>query len=678
MLPSSSEEEGEKCVMCGITGFINSPNKKASLAILRRMNKTIVHRGPDDSGEKIIGNVALANRRLAVIDLTSGGHQPMRSFNKKIWITYNGEIYNFKELRSDLLKKGYKFRSTSDTEVIANLYQEYGLSAIKKLRGMFAFAIWDGEKRQLVLARDRFGIKPLYYYYKNGLLIFGSEIKSILAHPQVKKSLDLKSLSLYFSIGFGVVPSPFTIFKNIKKLPPAHYAVFKNGKLSIKKYWHLEKTELADISENEAKEQLLNLINQSVKSQLVSDVPLGAFLSGGIDSSLVVALMTKHADQKPKTFTIGFDDPNFDESKYAQKAAKYLNTNHHVQKFKIKTLIETLPEIAKKIDEPLADASILPTYLLSKFTRKRVTVALSGDGGDELFAGYPTYIAHKLNNILGFIPVDFLKASFVILEGAQRLIGSPPKSEGDSIAPLQNDRLSLLNKLWLAKHSPNLPFSFKLKRLISGWNKNLVEKHLNFIGSIALEKKPQLFTEKVNQEISSFDPAIEWAEKIFKKAKNFDTQAKLQFFDFYSYLSEQCLVKTDRASSFNSLEVRVPFLTKEIAEFAFSLPSSFKLKGFQLKYIFKKIAAEILPEEIINRPKKGFGIPIHKWLKTSLKKTLIEKLSKKPLEKQGLFNYQFIKQLIDEHLSGQADHRMVLWNLLMFQYWYENFCPSSS
>lgn len=649
-------------VMCGITGFINPPNKKASLVILKKMNKTIIHRGPDDGGEIIIGNVALANRRLAIIDLSPQGHMPMINFKKNVWITYNGEIYNFKKLRESLLKKGYKFKSSSDTEVILNLYDAYGVKAIEKLRGMFAFAIWDIKRKQLVLARDRFGIKPLHYYYKDGLFIFASEIKAILAHPRVKKNLYHKSLSHYLSIGFGAIPSPHTIFEDIKKLAPAHYAISKNGRLKLAKYWRLEKIKTIKISENEAKQKLLALIDQSVKSQLISDVPLGAFLSGGIDSSLVVAFMSKYTTHKPKTFTIGFDDPSFDESKYAQKAAKFLKTNHHVQRFKSKQLINTLSEIVKKLDEPLGDASILPTYLLSKFTRKYVTVSLSGDGGDELFAGYPTYIAHRLNNIFGFIPAWVLQLlQSVILRASREATSQSSRFHSNS------------NQFWLSKHSSNLPFSYKLERLINGWGKETVHKHLSFIGPIPIEKKPQLFTPEVNEKLGQADPALVWAKKVFQKAKNFDKQGQLQFFDLYSYLSEQCLVKTDRASSFNSLEVRVPFLTKEIAEFAFSLPSDLKFKGFKLKYIFKQAAAEILPKEIIERPKKGFGIPIHHWLRADLRKDLKSRLSKKRLQKQGIFNHRFVNQLINEHLNNKKDHRMVLWNLLIFQYWYENY-----
>lgn len=632
--------------MCGIVGFINPPNKKASLEILQRMSRTIAHRGPDDHGEEIVKNVGLANRRLAIIDLTKEAHMPMSDRNKKIWITYNGEVYNFPQLKKDLIRKGYRFFSKSDTEVILYLYEAYGLGAIEKLRGMFAIAIWDEREKQLILARDHFGIKPLHYFWDGEFFIFGSEIKAILAHPWVKKILNSEALSQYFSIGFGAIPSPNTIFEGIKKLPPAHYAVLKGGRLTIRRYWSLEKVKDKNISEDEAKRHLLKLIDSSVKSQLVSDVPLGAFLSGGIDSSLIVAFMSRHSLRKVKTFTIGFDDPNFDESPYAQTVADFYKTDHHSKKFKIKDLLEALKEVVKKLDEPLADASILPVYLLSEFTRKRVTVALAGDGGDELFGGYPTYIAHKINDFLPFIPPSF----FSLFVGFE-----------------------MLNKFWLAKHAPSFSLSYKLGRLASGWNREIVERHLNFMGPIPLQTKPLLFTPEILRKIGQIDPAFSWAKGIFERAKNFDQQKKLQFFDLYSYLSEDSLVKTDRASSFNSLEVRVPFLTKEIAEFVFSLPSEYLLKGFRLKYLLKAAAREVLPEAIIERPKKGFGIPLHLWFRTALKNELREKLSERYLKKQGIFNSHFVNKLINDHLSGAEDNRMVLWNLLIFQYWYDRW-----
>jgi len=634
--------------MCGITGFINPSNKKASLKILQKMNRTITHRGPDDHGEKILGNAALANRRLAIIDLSPAAHMPMTNKDKSLWITYNGEIYNFKQLREELFKKGYRFKSDSDTEVILNLYHAYGSESVKKLNGIFALAIWDEKKKTLFLARDHFGIKPLHYYFKDGLFIFGSEIKAILAHPQVKKSLNLKSLSQYFSIGFGAVPSPNTIFNHISKLPPASYAIFKNGKMAIKRYWSLEMVKSSSLSFPEAKEQLLDLFSESVEEQLVSDVPLGGFLSGGIDSSTVVALMKKHHQKEVKTFSIGFDDPDFDESGYALKVAKKFKTRHFNTKFKISELIDLLPEVINKMDEPLADGSILPTYLLSQFTRQQVTVALSGDGGDELFAGYPTYLAHKAARLANFLPKIAYKALLPLII-----------KTGDLIP--------------LMKHSPNISSQLKLKRFILGMDKDLGKQYLNFMGPINLNAKNQLFSHQLMEQAGKTDPSLEFVNKLIKRTGHFDQQQKLQFMDLYTYLAEDCLVKTDRASSFNSLEVRVPLLTPRIAEFAFSLPSHFHFKGFTLKHLFKEAVKDLLPDEIINRPKKGFGIPINNWLRKDLKPLVEKMLDKKRLKRQGLFNPDYLNQLITEHQSGQEDHRQILWSLLTFQMWYDQW-----
>ena len=634
--------------MCGITGFVNPNNKRASLTTLQRMNKTIAHRGPDDQGVKIFDNVALGNRRLAIIDLSPAGHMPMTNFKKTAWITYNGEVYNFKILRKKLSEKGYRFKSDSDTEVILNLYDAYGPSCVKKLEGIFAFAIWDKKKQQLFLARDHFGIKPLHYYLKNQLFIFGSEIKAILAHPAVKKSLNLESLSQYFSIGFGAIPSPNTIFNDIYKLPPAHYALYKNGQLMTKKYWQLEKVKPSQLTFNEAKAQLLSLFSESVKNQLVSDVPLGGFLSGGIDSSTVVALMKKHHQQTVKTFSIGFDDPNFDESKHALKVSQTFKTKHFNKNFKIKEVIDLLPKVIKKMDEPLADGSILPTYLLSQFTRQHVTVALSGDGGDELFAGYPTYLAHKVARLANFFPKSFHKTLLPFFVQIGKLVP-------------------------LMKHSPNISNQFKLKRFILGMDKKLSRQYLNFMGPTRFDQKQQLFSPGVFEKFGNYDPALNYIDKLLNLTKNFEQQKKLQFLDLYTYLSEDCLVKTDRASSFNSLEVRVPLLTPKIAEFAFSLPSSFHLKNFTLKYLFKEAVKDLLPWEIVNRPKKGFGIPVHIWLRKELKPLVKKLLAKKRLKKQGLFNPIFINQLITEHQTRAEDHRMVLWNLIIFQLWWDEW-----
>lgn len=634
--------------MCGITGVVNSNFRKPQSSILKKMTAAISYRGPDDQGLEIADACALGNRRLAVIDLSSKAHQPMWDSRKRFCLTFNGEIYNFKQLKKELQRKGYQFFSESDTEVILNLYKEYDSACVEKLSGMFAFALWDKQKQLLFLARDHFGIKPLYYYWKDNLFIFASEIKSILIHPRVKKELNLIALSQYFSVGFGTIPSPNSIFRDIYKLPPASFAILKDDKLTVKKYWHLEKTRLCELSFPEASKKLKALLAQSVKDQLVSDVPLGGFLSGGIDSSTLVALMKQYHSFGVKTFSIGFSDPNFDESKYALRVANLLKTNHFTKTFSIREHLNILPEVVKKLDEPLADASILPMFLLCRFARQQVTVALSGDGGDELFAGYPTYFAHQAARLASFFPYDWLKKS----------------------APLA---LPLADFLPLMEHSQNLPSQFKLKRFIFGLDRNIGRQYLNFLGPIDLEQKSNLFTQPVVKAIGSQDPAVQFIDKLLKEARLFERQKKLQYLDLRAYLAEDCLVKTDRASSFNSLEVRVPFLTPVLAEFAFSLPGNFHFNGFTLKRLLKAAVKDLLPQEIINRPKKGFGVPISQWLNKELKPMTDRLLAEKRLKRQGLFEPIFVQRLIGEHRSKKESHHMVLWGLLMFQLWYDQW-----
>lgn len=634
--------------MCGITGFVTPGKVKPSLNLLRRMTEAIAYRGPDDQGLEIIDNCGLGNRRLAVVDLSSRAHQPMWDKQKRFCLTYNGEVYNFKVLKKQLLKKGYRFFSESDTEVILNLFKEYGPSAFSKMSGMFALAIWDKKKRVLFLARDHFGIKPLYYYFKSGYLVFGSEIKSILISPQVKKELSLQALSSYFSIGFGAIPSPCSIFENIYKLPSASWAVFDGQKLVVKKYWHLEKVKPSVLSFPKASQRLLFLLEQSVKDQMVSDVPLGGFLSGGIDSSTIVALMAKSHPSSIKTFSINFKDPDFDESKYSEKVSQYLGTEHFAQTFTAEKVLKVLPEAMSKLDEPMADASLLPTFLLSKFARQRVTVALSGDGGDELFAGYPTYFAHQAASLFALLPSCWLRAALPLAL---------------KIAPV----------LPVMKHSRNLASSFKIKRFLFGVNQNLGRQYLNFMGPIGLEVKPNIFSESVKEKLGVGDWALGHVEDLLKEVNSYDRQKKLQYLDLKLYLGEDGLTKTDRASSFNSLEVRVPFLTPEIAELAFSLPSSYHLNGLTLKRLLKEAAKDLLPPEIINRPKKGFGVPISQWLKKDLRPLTDRLLAERRLKKQELFNPIFIERLIKEHRSGKESHQMILWPLLVFQLWYDRW-----
>jgi len=630
--------------MCGIAGFVNLNFQAPDQNLLKRMTDAIAYRGPDDQGQEINQGAALGNRRLAVIDISHNGHMPMWDKKKRYCITYNGEIYNYQALRKGLAAQGYSFRSDSDTEVILNLFAEYGVNCFIKLRGMFAIAIWDSKEQKLYLARDQFGIKPLHYYVDNQVLVFGSEIKSILLHPNVKKILNHQALSQYFSIAFGAVPAPLTMFKDIYKLKPAHYAILDKHKLHISSYWQTNTIDINQITEQEAIAQGTSLIEKSVQEQLVSDVPLGTFLSGGVDSSLISAIAQKYTKHSINTFSIGFEDPQFDESQYALQVAKHLNSKHHHQVFTVKQLLDVLPQVLDKLDEPLADASILPTYLLSQFTRQKVTVALSGDGGDELFLGYPTYIAHKLGFSLNTFPTW-------------------TNSCLHQVALFSH---SLLEKLPFVKHSPNFSFKFKLNRFFAGLSRDPAVQYLNFLGPINLNQKNNLI-------LNHQESALPLLHQTLQKQNKNSMLSQIQLWDFIYYLGEDCLVKTDRASSYNSLEVRPPFLNLELAKFALSLPIKLKLKHFNLKYLLKKIAQPYLPQNIINRPKKGFGLPIHHWLNNELKGEMHNLLNQNKLSKQEIFDFSFVEQLINEHENNISDHRMVLWNLMMFQWWWDRW-----
>jgi len=607
------------------------------------MNKTLFHRGPDQQGYYQDLNCGLASSRLSIID-QNFGKQPIKSHNKENIIVYNGEVYNFSSLKKELQKKGYSFKTNTDTEVIVNLYQEYGPKIVKKIYGMFAIAIWNKKTNTLFLARDHFGIKPLHYYYKNGIFLFGSEIKAILTHPKFKKELNFNSLSQYFSTGFGCIPAPLTIFKNIKKLPPAHFLLFKNKKITIKKYWRLENIKKTKMPFDEAKQKIFSLIKKEVKCQTIADKKVfGSFLSGGIDSSTIAALANKNTPDKLNTFSIGFKEKSFDESYFAKKTAKHIGSNHHHKTFTSKQLLKVLNPLIKKIDEPFADSSLLPTYLLSCFTSKHVKVAFSGDGGDELFAGYPTYKAHQLFKIYSILPKTIRKKI---------------------IKPLVNS---------LPASFSNISLDFKLKRTIKGDFNPPVVRHLIWLAPFSPLEKKKLFTKQALQKISKTDPAVILFEKYFNQGKYFDQLDRLQYLDLKTYLGDFGLTKTDRASSLASLEVRPPFLNPKLAEFVFSLPSSYRLRGLTTKYILKKAVADILPQEIINRPKKGFGSPIAKWIEHELKNQIITKLDKKRLKKQEIFNAQEVQKILNQHFQHKKNNRMKIWSLFMFQNWYDNF-----
>jgi len=622
--------------MCGICGIVSfNDNKPVKEEEIKVMTSRIIHRGPDDWGIFFKSpSVGLGMRRLSIIDLTTG-KQPIHNEKGNIQIVFNGEIYNFKELREDLEKQGHKFYTSSDTEVIVHLYEEYNTDCLEFLRGMFAFALWDDDKRRLFIARDRFGIKPLHYTFDNKKIIFASEIKSILSCQGVERQLDYSALDRYLT--FEYIPAPQTIFKNIKKLLPGHYLIYQGETLKINKYWDINFTEKKDFSQ----EEFIETFKKSVNYRLISDVPLGAFLSGGIDSSSVVALMTQLSNKPVKTFSIGFEDKSYNELKYARIIARQFNTDHHefILEPNIPSLINKLVDY---LDEPLADFSIIPTYLVSQMARQYVTVALSGDGGDEIFAGYETYLAQKVSRVYGKLP-SLLR---------HRLISPLLK-----MVPPGSQKKGLINYLRRFTAGEILPDELQ---------------HLRWMIFLRDSERGKLYSSDFQKERENADVYQPWKEYFNRMAgENFLNQD--QYVDIKTYLSEDILLKVDRMSMANSLEVRVPILDHKLVELAASFPPSLRMKGFSTKFIFKKTMEKILPKEIIYRPKQGFSIPVKNWFRKDLKKMLLEVLSEEQIKKNRLFNYSYIERLIQEHLEGKENHSHCLWALMIFNLWQERY-----
>ena len=625
--------------MCGIAGFIGQGDKQ----ILSEMTDSIRHRGPDEEGFFVLGNVNLGMRRLSIIDL-AGGKQPIFNEDGQIAVIFNGEIYNFLELKEELVKKGHQFKTKSDTEVIAHLYEEEGEQLFKKLNGMFAVALWDNKKKKLVLARDRFGKKPLYYCTFGQTFIFGSELKAVLTHPIVKKELDLEALNYYLT--YEYVPTPKTIFKNIFKLEPASWLTFKDGVLKKGEFYRVTFGAVDcknwDCSEDGFLNEFDKRLSHAVSSRLISDVPLGIFLSGGLDSGAIAYYAQKASSQKINTFSIGFSDPSFDESAYARIVSRHLNTEHHEHILEAKELFNLVPKITDLLDEPLADASIVPAYLLSKFTKEKVTVALSGDGGDELLMGYPTFQAHQLAHYYLKIPRG-IREKFL-----KQIIGRLPVSFG------------------------NISLDYRLKRFILGLEYKPEHRDLIWIGSFTDKEKKKLFRPEILQSLSNVNE-FDILDRYEQEVKGRPFLEKAVYLYLKTYLLDDILVKTDRASMFASLEVRAPFLDYQLVDFINSIPIDLKLKGFTTKYILKKLMADKLPLDIVNRKKKGFGVPVARWLRGELRPLLLEVLSRENIEKYGIFNYAYVKQLIDEHLSDRRDNRKLLWTVMIFQMWQQKW-----
>jgi len=605
--------------MCGIIGCVDffSPVDRKSLD---SMVGTITHRGPDSSGSYISKNknAALGIRRLSIIDLKTGD-QPVFNEDSSVVVVYNGEIYNYKNLRKDLIKRGHKFKTKSDTEVLVHLYEEYGTNMPKYLNSMFAFAIWDENKQELVLARDRAGIKPLYYYHSGEKLIFGSEVKTILAHPGYNKKIDRTALSLYGY--FGYLPSDQSMFKGIKKLLPGHSLKFSKRGLKIIKYF-----ELSSDAKHDDK-NINELLKNAVTSQLIADVPVGVFLSGGIDSSLIAYYITQQK-RKLNSFSISFADKSYDESDHALLVAKKLGTNHHSEVFRSKDIVDSFSLISSKLDEPLADPSLFPTFKVSKLARKHVKVVLSGDGGDELFGGYPTYQAHLMAKWLEILPKAVLDSSHL-----------------------------LLNLL------PNSHKNYDKKKLATVFMKGLkkppVERHLFWMRTFFLGEN-KLFEK----------PKLDWTSDLLPDLNQFkDVARQMQVLDFYTYLRDDFLFKVDRASMYNSLEVRVPFLDNKVIDFAFS--TNINHVGFRRnKIILRDLLKDKLPE-IAKRPKKGFGIPVAKWMLDEIKDFSYEALQNKKLYDH--VDKKEVKRIWENHQKRKENNAGTLWMLIMLSGWLENW-----
>ena len=647
--------------MCGICGKISLSDRPVEADLLSRMCQSISYRGPDDagisihrwscgmSGSPIHGG--LGHRRLSVIDLTPAGHQPMSNEDGTVVITFNGEIYNFKALKSELIRKGHVFRSNTDTEVILHLYEEEGTNAVRRLNGMFAYALWDENKSRLWICRDRIGIKPLVYYWNGKQFLFASEIKAILCDPIISKKMDRDALTLYLS--FNYIPAPYTIFEDIHKLEPGHFLVLENGKLKIERYWDISPNDDSPISPMPAihrqetyQKLLFQTINEAVQSQMVADVSLGAFLSGGLDSSIIVALMATHAKDPIKTFSIGFKaDELYDETHYARKVAKHYKTDHHEFKLTYKELLDVFPEVLSMFDEPFADSSAVATYIVSRETRKYVTVALSGDGGDELFAGYRSYLGEYFYSYYRMIPAFIRKRFF------EELMLKLPDSRSTKV----------------------LEYNRRLKKFIRATRGTFPQRLLSLKEIFPKDLRRDIFLKSdVTPAEHETDLPLKWIREGLACFPNDRINAVLCA-DVKKSLPGDMLNKVDWMSMKNSLEVRVPFLDHRVVELAFRMPGAVKIRKGKTKYIIRETFKNILPRCLHNRPKAGFEVPISRWLKTDLKFLLDQYLDKKKITRQELFNYPVIERLIGQQMSGKTDTSWMLWNLIVFQYWHEQY-----
>jgi len=631
--------------MCGIAGFVNlDASRPADPGLLRSMTESLVHRGPDDQGSQVWGNVALGMRRLSIIDLKTG-QQPIGNEDGSIWVVFNGEVYNYLDLRQDLVARGHRFTTRSDTEVLVHLYEEQGDDFVTAINAMAALALWDGRRRRLLLARDRLGKKPLHYAMTPEAFVFGSEIKALLRHPAVRPGLDAGSLARYLVHDY--VPCPRTIYPGILKLRPGHLGVLEDGRFAERPYWEVPgprpgQAAEASLPTAQAEEEIRETLLQSVRRRLMSDVPLGVFLSGGIDSTSIVACMSRVAPGSVRSFSIGFKEPSFDESVHFRQVARHFDVQHEERILTPREIFDILPALARGIDEPLADASILPTYLLSRFTREKVTVALGGDGGDELLAGYPTYQAHRLAGLYESLP-GALRSGFI-----EPLVRRLPVSRA------------------------NMSLDFRAKKFIKGAGHPPEIRNQVWLGSFSAEEALSVLSPPLRADLASAD-LFDEARRHMERAPAPDLLGKLQYVDLKMYLQDDILVKVDRASMACSLEVRAPFLDHHFVELIASLPTSWKLRGLTTKHVFRRAMKHWIPQSTIRRRKKGFGIPVAEWLRGPLRGMMLDLLAPDRLRRQGILDPAAVGLLIQDHLEGRKDQRKPIWTLLMLQLWEENW-----
>jgi len=598
------------------------------------MAGAMLHRGPDEFGYYRSRRAGLAHARLSIVDLATG-QQPLANEDNTVWIVFNGEVYNFRELRAELEADGHRFSTSTDTEAIVHAYEQWGTDAIHRLRGMFGLAIWDSRTRMLLLARDRVGIKPLYYSVAGGRLRFGSELKSLLCDPDLPIEIDVDALDHYLS--FLYTPRDTSIFRDVCKLAPGHLLTWQEGRLHVQPYWRPAPAEPFSGTEREAVGELERVLLDAVSSHMISDVPIGAFLSGGVDSSVVVALMARQSSGRVKTFSIGFDEPEFDELEHARRVAEHYGTDHH--EFVVRPdALGILDDLIAHFDEPFADSSAIPTWYVSEIARRHVTVVLSGDGGDELFGGYDRYLPHP--RVVAF--------DRYAPQGLRR------------VAAIAGDRL---------------PHGVRGKNFLRHVGRSERGRYLDAIRFFSSDEKPALLSADIRSALGAVDPEVRLARH-FERYASLPWASQMMRFDLETYLPDDVLTKVDRMSMAHSIESRVPLLDNEVIDLANALPASLKIRNGRRKHVLKEVATRLLPKGIVDRRKQGFGVPLGTWFRGDLKELFADTLLSPATLQRGYFEPGFVRRIVNEHLSGRRDHTLRLWQLVVFERWHRQYVGS--